>query len=194
MAAILASLKAAVVSKPPVRGAPISAGKKGKRRGGKREVYDAEVANEQREAAVAEAKPNWGLFEPVRPLLEPLKPFVSSQVVIAVLVTLLVYSWLFAARGGGSGVGFSTRPERVAAYEELWRREESELWDWLEDRVGLDGVAIPSLGQRQKVLQSKEMAKKLRNEKMGDREVDEAIRITEERLGVLKEAVAGGRK
>jgi hypothetical protein len=190
--AIVASLKAAVVTKPPVRGA-----KKGKRRG-KKEVFDAENANEQREAAVKPVDPNWGLFEPLRSTLEPVtsifSPFVNSQVVIAVLATLLVYSWLFPSAGGRHAVGFTGRPERVAAYEELWRREESELWEWLEDRVGLDGLAVPGLGERQKVLQGRNMGKALKNERLRESEVDEAIRVTEERLGTFKEVVGKGKK
>ena len=77
----------------------------------------------------------------------------------------------------------------MAAYEELWRREESELWDWLEDRVGLEGMYAPRMEGRQKVLAAREMGKRLESEGMKGREVDDAIRVTEERLGALKGAV-----
>lgn len=77
----------------------------------------------------------------------------------------------------------------MAAYEELWRREESELWDWLEDRVGLEGMYAPRMEGRQKVLAAREMGKRLESEGMKEREVDDAIRVTEERLGALKGAV-----
>lgn len=89
-----------------------------------------------------------------------------------------------------------TTPDRLAAYEEIWRREESELWDWLEDRVGIadGGVPVARYGERQKVLARKGMGKKLSREwkdsKMGARQVDDAIKVTEERLGALKEAVS----
>ena len=96
----------------------------------------------------------------------------------------------------GMGVAFSgyTSPERIAAYEEIWRREESNLWDWLEDRVGLDGIFVPSGdGQqkdRQKVLAARSMGKKVSEDRMSERQMDDAIRVTEERLSVLKDAVA----
>lgn len=92
----------------------------------------------------------------------------------------------------GSGLGFAGAPERAAAYEELWRREESELWNWLEDRVGLRDVHAPAemedLRERQKVLREREMGKKLEGEGMRAREVDDAIRVTEERLAAVKSA------
>jgi len=103
-----------------------------------------------------------------------------------------MYNWFFAARlpsSGSGGVSFGGSGERAAAYEELWRREESELWDWLEDRVGLDGLHAPKIDDRQKVLSAREMGRRLESEDMRGREVDDAIRITEERLGALKAAV-----
>ena len=101
-----------------------------------------------------------------------------------------MYSWSFSSRAPAArGVGFSGPPERVAAYEELWRREESELWDWLEDRVGMDRMHAPQVDERQKVLSAKEMGRWLESEGMRGRQVDVAIRITEEWLGALKGAV-----
>jgi hypothetical protein len=193
---ITAALTAAVSTKVPSKpGAP---GRKGKRRG-KKEADDSGTASEQRVAAVAAKEPNWGLFEPLRGPLDPfislLRPFFTSQVIIAVLFTLLMYSWFFSSRSPAArGVGFSGPAERVAAYEELWRREESELWDWLEDRVGMQGMYAPGGGrgeERQKVLSKKEMGRRLEREGEGmrARQVDDAIRITEERLGALKGAV-----
>jgi hypothetical protein len=122
----------------------------------------------------------------------------TSQVVIAVLVVLLLYIWISPpARRGGAGLGMPgyAYPERLAAYEEIWRREESNLWDWLEDRVGLDNIYVPSGSveqkERQKVLQARNMAKKLKDERMSERQMDDAIRVTEERLAALKAAVGG---
>lgn len=192
--AIVAALKAAVTTKPPVKGPP----RKGKRKGVRKGASDSNnvVADREPSAAPADANPTWGLFEPVRPLLEPfvaiLRPFINSQVIIAVLVVLLSYSWLFPGRGG-NGVGYHgyTPTERIAAYEEIWKREESALWDWLEDRVGLAGVYAPPIGQedRQKVLGAKAMGKKLETQRMSERQMDAAIRSTEEKLAALKEAV-----
>lgn len=112
------------------------------------------------------------------------------------LFVLLAYNW-FAAPRPGSGVGLRDyiSPGRLAAYEEIWRREESELWDWLEDRVGLNHLHAPSLGRedqdRQRALNARSMGKKLDHERMSERQMDDAIKVTEERLAALKDAVGG---
>lgn len=185
-----------MTTKPPVKGTA----RKGKRKG-KKEVFDAEEANAQRQAAVSAEKEasNWGPLEPLHALLAPLisllNPFMNAHVLIAVLAALLLYSWLAPpSRRGGLGVAFPgfASPERVAAYEEIWRREESSLWDWLEDRVGLDGVLAPAAGGegRQRALAARHLGKKVGMDgSMSERQVDHAIRVTEERLKVLKEAV-----
>ena len=82
-------------------------------------------------------------------------------------------------------MSFFGTPERIAAYEEIWRREESELWDWLEERVGMERLreATRNPGER------KNLEDKLRDEKMEERELDSAIRVTEEKLKVLKGGV-----
>jgi hypothetical protein len=194
--ALVAALNAAVTTKPPVKGTA----RKGMRKGMK-EVFDADEANAQRQASVAAEKEtsNWGPLEPLHAALGPvislLNPFMNSQVVIAVLAALLLYTWINSPRRGGMSVAFPgyTSPERVAAYEEIWRREESNLWDWLEDRVGLDGIFVPSgdnpQKDRQKVLAARNMGKKVDEGKMSQRQMDDAIRVTEERLSVLKDAV-----
>lgn len=166
-------------------------------------MFDAEEAIAQREATTAtpDSKPaDWGIFEPIHSivdlLLSPIRPLITSQVGIAVLFVLLAYMWMSAPRAH-SGIGFAgySPPERIAAYEEIWRREESALWDWLEDRVGLDGIyAAPGSGkgsrERQKELNTRSMGKKMDDERMTERQIDDAIRTTEEKLAALKEAVA----
>lgn len=197
MKSLVAALKAAVTSKPPVKGAA----RRGKRKG-KSEVFDAEEAIAQREATgIAEQQTSdWGILEPVhgalKALIALLGPFATSQTVIAVLFALLLYTWINPPARKGANVGFPgyTSPERVAAYEEMWRREENNLWDWLEDRVGLDGVYAPSLDgdkrERQKVVAASKMGKRLDDERMNERQMDSAIKVTEHRLSALKDAIA----
>lgn len=195
---IVAALRAAVAAKA----APVGrvTGKKGKSRRRDKEASEQAAAVATLAEAKTEAQSDWGLFEPVRLIFEPIGqifgPMISPQVIIGILMLLLAYSWLWPSRSSNS-LGFPiTTPDRLAAYEEIWRREESELWDWLEDRVGLhDGVPMarygdPEKAERQKVLARKVMSKKLAgSERMREGQVEDAIRITEEKLGALKDAV-----
>ncbi|QIX00838.1 hypothetical protein AMS68_006355 [Peltaster fructicola] len=194
---IVAALNAAVSPKTAAKGPP----KKGKKKG-KKDDEDDTAKEDQAPATATTPAANWGPLEPLRGVLEPvvgvIRPFLAPQVVIAVLFVLLVYTWI-APPTRGTGVGFRgpTSPERIAAYEQLWRHEESELWDWLEDRVGLDdGYAanLAGIKQRQKVVAARELGKQLDNEKMSGRQLDEAIRTTEERLSALKQAVQEKKK
>lgn len=84
-------------------------------------------------------------------------------------------------------------PQRLAAYEELWRREESQLWNWLEDRINMDELGRPIQHDSKKSVQysrGHDIAQKLDEEKMSERQIDDAIKVTEERLGALKDVVA----
>lgn len=82
-------------------------------------------------------------------------------------------------------MGFFGSPERIAAYEEIWRREESELWDWLEERVGMDKLRdVGSMRVEKQILNDR-----LQTEQMEERAVDAAIRVTEEKLNALKHVV-----
>ena len=93
-------------------------------------------------------------------------------------------------------------PERIAAYEEIWRKEESDLWDWLEQRIGMEGIAYPASSSnldqeavkkartvREKSIKGQSKQARLAVGSMKEREVDHAIRVTEERLRDLKGAV-----
>lgn len=133
---------------------------------------------------------DWGIFEPIhgvlRPVLSLVSPFLTSQVVIAVLFVLLMQAWFWRKSA-------NTALDSTARYEAIWRAEENDLWDWLETRIGTDEVdshldAIA--GQRQAVLASRAAKRTIDDAKMSQRQVEVAIRITEKRLGVLKEAVA----
>jgi hypothetical protein len=152
---------------------------------------------------------SWGLFEPVRPILEPftsiLSPLWSGNVAI-ILIGILLYMVFFrsssssslAHSGGCPGHGL---PQRLAAYEEMWRREETELWNWLEDRVGMDGLVFPNAYRAPEphpsrrssggsATDERELASRLREEKVSDREMDHAIRTTRQRLDVLEEMMS----
>lgn len=156
---------------------------------------------------------NWGLFEPLRgplgPVADIVKPLLTSNLIIGLLLSLLLISWFRNSRASSpeKGLGYTglPTPERVAAYEEIWRREESGLWDWLEERVSMDRLVYPGGAgsetdhsaaakaskqrERERALAGKSMESRLLREKMSEREVDDAIRVTQERLEALKGVV-----
>ncbi|KAG0650563.1 hypothetical protein D0Z07_3195 [Hyphodiscus hymeniophilus] len=188
---IISALKAAVSSRRGTAVVVVSG--KGKKKG--RKGRESKSINRVTDGA-SDSKPqveDWGLFEPFRGVLGPvvdiLKPVLTGNILYGLLVGLLVASWFrfgFSGKGGNHrDVGFFGTPERVAAYEEIWRREESELWDWLEERVGMERLreASRNTGERRNV------EDKLKDEKMEERELDAAIRVTEEKLKVLKGVV-----
>ncbi|WEW56519.1 hypothetical protein PRK78_001965 [Emydomyces testavorans] len=153
---------------------------------------------------------NWGLFEPLRgplsPILDTFQPFWRSDVAVVVLCSLLFMMWYRAPSTYGLGyhgvvLHPLSVPERLVAYDELWTKEESELWDWLEERVGMDGLVIPvadterSDSKRQQQLRQqrrrdyKDAEAKLRDERMSEREIADAIRVTQLRLETLQQAI-----
>lgn len=147
---------------------------------------------------MAASKPqDWGMLEPLHGILGPvvdiIRPVLTGNVVYGLLVGLLVATWFGFGFNGqprvppyGRELGFMGYPERAVAYEEIWRREESDLWDWLEERVGLHRMNEGALPVRKRVVEARSVEEKLREERMNEREVEEAIRVTEEKLHVLK--------
>ncbi|KAL2266959.1 hypothetical protein VTJ83DRAFT_4236 [Remersonia thermophila] len=203
---LFASLKAAVSSRARA-GTGGAAGRKKRPR--KQPSGPASgAASDVEGAAAASARQSWGLFEPVRPFLGPvagtIRPLLTGNVIYGLLVGLLVAFWFgFGTRPPYHGAGpavpayYADAPARLAAYYELWGHEESELWAWLEERSGLDRVAglggaehsRPRSHPRHKRVDPHMLAAKLREARMDERELQEAIRVTEEHLEVLKSAI-----
>lgn len=166
-------------------------GKKGKKsRKAKSAKSELQAADEALDTK-AKAE-NWGVFEPLRPIFGPVLGIVNSlatgNMMYGLLVGLLVASWFrFGTSGIGRGgdVGWVGTADRIAAYEEIWRREESELWDWLEHRAGMDSVRDVARMQSE----ARVITDRLREEKMQSREMGDAIRVTEEKLRLFKAVV-----
>jgi len=198
---IAAALKAAVTTKAAIKGAQRGKGKGRKRRGDVSEEIGQVTFTSDDGTSVkvtTHKASSWGVLEPLHgplgPVVDIVGGFVSGPTVIAILFALLLFSWLRkpSAVGTGSlGIPGLATPQRVAAYEEMWRKEESELWKWLEERVVIDRVLTPPVEgdawrKKQRV---SGMQEKLVEEKMSERQIDEAIKVTQERLEALKLAV-----
>lgn len=185
---------------------------KGKRRKGDTEVAGISSAESKSSNSHAQTKSDsWGLFEPLHgalgPVVDIVSPLISANMVIGFLLITLLITWY---RGGsrspsGNHLGFPglSSPERIVAYEEIWRGEESDLWNWLEERVGMESLAYPASLKHhdQKALKEEKAQRELSNSKgkglrakladeaMNKREMEHAIQVTEERLNVLKAAI-----
>ena len=182
---------------------------------GKRRKADGDPARTSPASAKAVATGNqpkdssWGLLEPLHGVLGPIvdifSPMISSNMIIGFLLFVILISWFRGppSPATGNSLAYAPTSEKIAAYEEIWRKEESGLWDWLEERVGMQGMAHPGNGdreavaqarrQREQSLRDKGLRSKLADVKMSEREVDHAIRVTEEKLAVLKRAIQGNR-
>jgi len=144
---------------------------------------------------------NWGLFEPLHGILGPVAdiigPLASAPGVLGLLLLIVTTLWIRSSYRTSSndtvGLPGMVTPQRLAAYEELWRREESQLWNWLEDRINMDELGRPIQHDSKKrvhVPDGNNIMQKLDQEKMSERQIDDAIKVTEERLGALKDVVA----
>lgn len=113
--------------------------------------------------------------------------------VVAVLVT-----WFIASMFRAPAVGNDKQlvlPSRYQQYypnlDEVWQDQEAQMWDWIEDRVGMD--AIPGLQHNIREERRKGFVRKYGEKTAGleikDRQVEEAIVVMEERLQSLKEMV-----
>ncbi len=196
---LFAGLKAAVSSR--TRASTLNgAAARGKKRSRKsKSALVSSPTGDGDGAAKVSAKQSWGLFEPVRPIFSPvvdtIRPILTGNVMYGLLVGLLVASWFgFGTRQGAPRYShdpaYANAPQRLAAYEEMWRREESDLWRWIEERAGLERLGTdPPL--RKRSVDPRTVEEKLREERMDERELKEAIRVTEEHLDVLKAVVDG---
>ncbi|RGP64996.1 hypothetical protein FLONG3_9331 [Fusarium longipes] len=194
---LFAAIKAAVSSKPQGATAQGPGAKGGKRKGKKTKQSQSNAGVVEANAAPKRPiQKSWGILEPVRGILEPIgdivQPLLTGNVMYGLLVGLLVATWFGFGFSPSRNTSYSHelggvyRPDRIAAYEEMWRREDSELWDWLEERVGMDRLHNDNAGMRKRAMEPKTVAENLHASRMGEREVKEAIRVTEEKLRVLK--------
>jgi hypothetical protein len=201
--AIANALRTAVSAKPSLLKPPIGKSSNGKlRKKSKANAGDSTPTPPSPDpTAVAQTAKKDGLLEPVRGLLpdmvvDVLEMLFTTQSIMALLTILLVYSWFFRSASSGA-VAFGQTPQRAVAYEEIWRTEESELWKWLEERVALDRVHDAVSGSGYQWQQTRNLKQKLGKggvaEGIKEQQIDEAIRVTEERLAALKGAVINKR-
>ncbi|KAL0769218.1 hypothetical protein CaCOL14_008526 [Colletotrichum acutatum] len=191
---LFASLKSAVSTKARAGGAGAGSGPKGKKKSKKSKAAGSTTDAEDEQVRPRHVpKTNWGPLEPVRGILEPIldiaKPLLTGNMMYGLLVGLLVATWFgfgLPGRQASGDMRMYGYPDRLAAYDEMWRREESELWEWLEERVGLERLHEGSLPIRKRAMEPSTVEERVREDRMDEREIEEAIKVTEEKLKVLK--------
>ncbi|GKT45708.1 membrane-anchored lipid-binding protein YSP2 [Colletotrichum spaethianum] len=191
---LFASLKLAVSSKARTSGNGAGPGTKGKKKSKKSKAAGSSTDAEDEQVRPRNIpKKDWGPLEPVRGILEPIldiaKPLMTGNMMYGLLVGLLVATWFGFGLPGRYPTGDMRMygyPDRLAAYDEMWRREESELWEWLEERVGLERLHEGSLPTRKRAIEPSTVEERVREDRMDEREIEEAIKVTEEKLKVLK--------
>ncbi len=187
-------------------------GSKGLKSGKRRRKGEKSSRASPQSQDVKREEESWGLLEPLRgtfgPIVSIFKPFAGTLALVTIVILLCIIWFRHPVRGPAGGMGYPGYPSsaRLAAYEEMWQREESELWSWLEDRVGIEGLGLNDRSkqkgkkastlsakakakERQKVLGGKDVEARLREERMTEREMENAIRVTQERLNVLRSLV-----
>ncbi|GKT61956.1 GRAM domain-containing protein [Colletotrichum tofieldiae] len=198
---LFASLKSAVSSKARTGGAGVGSGPKGKKKSKKSKAAGSTTDAEDEPVRPRNIpKKDWGPLEPVRSILEPIvdiaKPLMTGNMMYGLLVGLLVATWFgfgLPGRQASGDMRMYGYPDRLAAYDEMWRREESELWEWLEERVGLERLHEGNLPTRKRAVEPSTVEERVREDRMNEREIEEAIKVTEEKLKVLK-GVIGKKK
>lgn len=186
---------------------------KGKRKKAMVELSKKPQAQEIIEPPNLQQNKNWGALKPLRDILGPVmdifSSLVSKNMVIGFLSVLVIITWLWSSTSTPRGrkwlQGMPT-PERLAAYEEIWRKEENSLWDWLEERIGMEGVAYPTSraadqeafqkarNQREQSLKNRRFEARMVDESIDEQEFAQAIRAMEQRLDELKLAVKRAEK
>lgn len=150
---------------------------------------------------------HWGPLEPLRAVGDAvsgaLGPMFNTTGILGILLVLVSFLWLRQAYAdpSSSTVDRAGRTaHRASGYEDIWRREENDLWNWLESRLHLDDVyGVGRSGsvssQSQKVLREKGTGTDADlEEQMNQRQLDDAIRVTEKRLAQLKASIERKRR
>jgi hypothetical protein len=178
---LVAALNSAVTkSSKSVKSSKTKGGRR-KKGSGSESVNDLSSPLSRSHTASSQAS-GGGVWSTIDSLLGPL-----GLVVGIMALTILILLWRGSGRSS-RGYDLAGVPNRVklAAYEEMWRGEEAELWRWLEERVGDKAW----MGHQPASGPAKGAARVFDGlDLMGEQEVSEAIRVTKEKLGVLEDAL-----
>ncbi|KAI5818727.1 hypothetical protein BZA77DRAFT_243194 [Pyronema omphalodes] len=191
---LLNALRRELAPKGKSGGGAGAAGGKGRKGKKGKKAANSNTESKASTPAAAAVDDSWGILEPLKPIFSPIvdifKPLLPANfgtILITVLITWFVSGFL---RPQQSAVGTIKEPPRHR-WESMWVHEEEGLWEWLEDRAGLE--AVPSLRSQRAAKANLNLQKKT-SQQIKDRQVEEAIEVMKERLGSLERIYGEGRK
>jgi len=170
------------------------------------DATDIEVTKRTTSKHSSSKDADWGILEPLRAIVDILGSLISPVTIMGVLLIVFVVLWARIAYFSRSSDRYAVgagRSQRAYVYDDLWRREDSDLWAWLEDRMAPEDITsvIANAGSRGRSdagdgehaatqhrlqLQSREMEGRLEAHDADEKKITEAIRVTQEHLEALK--------
>ncbi|KIW48059.1 uncharacterized protein PV06_00686 [Exophiala oligosperma] len=217
--ALVKVLRNAVSGRPRGTTNASKVSKKGKKRREGKKSKDEVVEEEEKKKVEANWGLFEPLRAPLQPVLSVLGPVLKMEVLVGVLAVMVLLLWIRGPSRGGMQVNSypyagMTQSSKMAGYEALWAKEENEFWDWLEARASVDTALLREQatrhrqspggvgGDAREAAVKEKMKKrsknravandveaKIKEEKISQREMEDAIRITRERLEVLEDVV-----
>ncbi|KAI5285267.1 hypothetical protein KEM54_000701 [Ascosphaera aggregata] len=203
---LLKAVKAAISAQSRGLSASSKNGKGSKSKRKREPTKEPEAVAEKATTEAQQRASSWGVFEPLHSPLsavcDMLKPLLTGNLAVIVILILAILVWCRSPNVPANHVhpAHLSLHDRIALYEDLWLRQEHELWEWLEERVGLnDHTYLPSQHESRNV-QNNRVRRQLANAertldahiemgRMSQQEMEEAIRLTQARLEVLQKAV-----
>lgn len=178
-------------------------GSKSKRR--REPAKEAEAVTETSTPGAEASASSWGALEPLHAPLSAvggaLRPLLTGNIAVIVILILVILSWFRSPSAPAKSVhpAHLSLRERFSLYEDLWLRQESELWEWLEERTGLkdESYLLNNVEPRQQNLRARKQRANAERTldahmdegKMSQQEMEEALRLTQARLEVLQSAI-----
>ena len=191
-----------------------AAGKKSGKAGKRKRRADKDAAEGTTSAAAPAAaaakasESSWGLLSPVKPVFDIFTSILGDipGMIVGILVLCggmwlaitTLSSWRRQPMPGARGPYSHYHSNNMALWNEMWIKEETAIWDWLDDRSRvrqiLDGDIVSSEdNDRVQKQRMHDMEKHLTHTESyyqwEDQRIEEAIRQTEQKLEALKDVV-----
>ncbi|KAI5797718.1 hypothetical protein EDC01DRAFT_614017 [Geopyxis carbonaria] len=186
---LLSSLRTELAPKRAVRPGAKGKGKRKKDFDTRGEAASRSAGGAVKAAEAAQKDDSWGILEifkpffgPVVDIVKPLLPENFTTILLFVLVAWLVIGRL------RTDTSTEVARDNRGRWEDAWHVEEDGLWEWLEDRTGIEGITLQQREGQDKIFEKAYKARTA-GKPVKDRQVKDAIAVMEQRLDALKRIV-----